>query len=333
MNRYFARQISAQDVVASYAGVRPLLEDESADPAKVTRDYALELDTHGAPILNVFGGKITTFRRLAEEAVDQVCRALRFEGRPWTELAVLPGGDLPGASLAVFLRAMARRFPWLPLHVRERYCRAYGTRMIKLIGAARNLAMMGEEVLPNLYEREIDYLCGYDGPTRHAISSGDGANSPCICRPAARRGWMRGSRTAASVPRVSSSRVASRPERMAGADYVLAIDQGTTSSRAIVFDRERRIRGLGQREHAQFYPRSGWVEHDGAAIWSTQVATIADALAQAGITARDLATIGITNQRETTLLWDRRSGEPVGPAIVWQDRRTAERCAALLAQG
>ena len=162
VNRYFTRQIGAGDVVHAFAGVRPLLEDESADPAKVTRDYALELDGAGAPLLNVFGGKITTFRRLAEEAVDQLCTALKVDAAPWTQLAVLPGGDLPGASLAVFLRAMARRFPWLPIAVRERYARAYGTRIIKLLGAARNLPMMGEEVLPGLYEREIDYLCGYE---------------------------------------------------------------------------------------------------------------------------------------------------------------------------
>jgi len=115
--------------------------------------------------------------------------------------------------------------------------------------------------------------------------------------------------------------------------YVLAIDQGTTSSRAMVFDQERRIAGLGQREHPQAYPHPGWVEHDAAQIWSTQAATIAAALRQAGIGARDLTAIGITNQRETTVLWDRHSGQPIGPAIVWQDRRTAERCAALLADG
>jgi glycerol kinase len=116
-------------------------------------------------------------------------------------------------------------------------------------------------------------------------------------------------------------------------DYVLAIDQGTTSSRAIVFNQQRRITALSQREHPQAYPHSGWVEHDAALIWSTQAATIADALRQAGIGAADLAAIGITNQRETTVLWDRRSGRPVAPAIVWQDRRTAARCAQLLANG
>jgi len=162
VNRYFITQIGAADVVYSYAGVRPLLDDESADAAKVTRDYALELDSRGAPILSVFGGKITTFRRLAEEAVDTLCRALKVDAPPWTRLAVLPGGDLPGASMAVFLRATARRFPWLPTAVRERYVSAYGTRIQRLIGSARTLAMMGEEVLPGLYEREIDYLCGFE---------------------------------------------------------------------------------------------------------------------------------------------------------------------------
>jgi glycerol-3-phosphate dehydrogenase len=162
VNRYFTRKIGPQDVVHSYAGVRPLLEDESTDAAQVTRDYALELDTQAAPILSVFGGKITTFRRLAEEAVNQLCAALHIKAAPWTQLAMLPGGDLPGASLAVYLRAIARRLPWLPVAVRERYARAYGTRIVNLIGTARNLGMMGEEVLPGLYEREIDYLRGYE---------------------------------------------------------------------------------------------------------------------------------------------------------------------------
>jgi len=115
--------------------------------------------------------------------------------------------------------------------------------------------------------------------------------------------------------------------------HILAIDQGTTSSRAMVFDQNRRIAGLGQREHPQFYPHSGWVEHDAVQIWTTQAATITQALDQAGISARELAAIGITNQRETTVVWDRSSGAPIGPAIVWQDRRTADRCAALLADG
>jgi glycerol kinase len=115
--------------------------------------------------------------------------------------------------------------------------------------------------------------------------------------------------------------------------YVLALDQGTTSSRSILFDRSGNIAAVAQREVTQHFPHPGWVEHDPNEIWSTQAATIAEVLAKANATSHDLAAVGITNQRETTLLWDRRSGEPVGRAIVWQDRRTAELCEQLKAAG
>jgi glycerol kinase len=114
---------------------------------------------------------------------------------------------------------------------------------------------------------------------------------------------------------------------------ILAIDQGTTSTRAIVFDGERRIVGVGQQEFAQHFPRSGWVEHDLEEIWATTVATVRRALAEARLEAKDIAAIGITNQRETVAVWERDTGRPVHRAIVWQDRRTAERCAELKAEG
>lgn len=107
---------------------------------------------------------------------------------------------------------------------------------------------------------------------------------------------------------------------------ILALDQGTTSSRAIVFDHAGAIRAVAQREFRQLYPQAGWVEHDPREIWQTQMDTAKKALATAGLAAADIAAIGITNQRETTLLWDRRTGEPVYNAIVWQDRRTAKFC-------
>ena len=115
--------------------------------------------------------------------------------------------------------------------------------------------------------------------------------------------------------------------------HILALDQGTTSSRAIVFDSTATIRAIAQREFRQIFPQPGWVEHDGREIWATQVGVAAEALTRAGITPREVKAIGITNQRETTLLWDRRSGEPLHNAIVWQDRRTAERCDRLKADG
>jgi len=114
---------------------------------------------------------------------------------------------------------------------------------------------------------------------------------------------------------------------------VLALDQGTTSSRAILFDRDGRTLAVARREFAQLYPQAGWVEHDPDEIWSTQIAVAAEAMARAGLAPGDLAAIGITNQRETTVLWDRATGRPVHPAIVWQDRRTAATCDALRARG
>ncbi len=114
---------------------------------------------------------------------------------------------------------------------------------------------------------------------------------------------------------------------------VLALDQGTTSSRAVVFDEAGRVVAAAQQELPPIYPQPGWVEHDPHAIWNTQIATAREALAQSGRSAADIAGIGITNQRETTIVWDRHTGEPVANAIVWQDRRTAAYCAAAKADG
>ena len=114
---------------------------------------------------------------------------------------------------------------------------------------------------------------------------------------------------------------------------VLAIDQGTTSTRAIVFDAQFRVRGTGQQEFPQHFPDSGWVEHDPVDLWQTTLATARAAIERSGVAASTIAAIGITNQRETTIVWDRATGEPVHRAIVWQDRRTADRCAQLRADG
>lgn len=116
-------------------------------------------------------------------------------------------------------------------------------------------------------------------------------------------------------------------------NYILALDQGTTSSRAIVVNREGKIVGIAQQESRQIFPQPGWVEHDPNEIWLTQLAVARQVLRDCGLAASDVAAIGITNQRETTVLWDRASGEPLANAIVWQDRRTAAQCDALRAQG
>jgi glycerol kinase len=116
-------------------------------------------------------------------------------------------------------------------------------------------------------------------------------------------------------------------------DYIIAIDQGTTSSRAIVFDTNFRSVATGQQEFEQHFPDSGWVEHEPEDIWNTTVTTVREAMDKAGISAGDIAAIGITNQRETTLIWDRETGKPIHRAIVWQDRRTAPMCEQLKADG
>ncbi|MBT9371764.1 glycerol kinase GlpK [Rhizobium sp. CSW-27] len=116
-------------------------------------------------------------------------------------------------------------------------------------------------------------------------------------------------------------------------DFILAIDQGTTSTRSIIFDRTYKSRGAGQLEFTQHFPRSGWVEHEAEDLWTTTVETARQAMAAAGVTAAQIAAIGITNQRETALVWDRRTGKAIHRAIVWQDRRTSERCAELRAEG
>src|SRR3954471_14353383 len=137
-----------------------------------------------------------------------------------------------------------------------------------------------------------------------------------------------------STARQDCDRAECPPERSRmSARYVLALDQGTTSSRSLLFDARGHIVSLAQREFTQHFPKPGWVEHDPVEIWQTQRATMLDALRAANAAPRDIAAVGITNQRETTLLWERASGRPVAPAIVWQDRRTATLCEELRAAG
>lgn len=117
------------------------------------------------------------------------------------------------------------------------------------------------------------------------------------------------------------------------AKYVMALDQGTTSSRCIIFNERGLIVSVAQREFKQIYPKGGWVEHDPMEIWATQFSVATEAMAKANIEASEIASIGITNQRETTIVWDKRTGLPVYNAIVWQCRRTAQICDELKEKG
>ena len=116
-------------------------------------------------------------------------------------------------------------------------------------------------------------------------------------------------------------------------NYILALDQGTSSSRSIVFDQDGHIVAMSQREFRQIYPQPGWVEHDPKEIWETQLATAKEVLQKANLKANQIASIGITNQRETTVVWNKQTGEPIYNAIVWQDRRAEPTCAELRQQG
>jgi len=146
--------------------VRPLVEDAAADAKAVTRDYRFELDREGAPLLSVFGGKITTFRKLAEEVIDLLAPLLGNRQGPWTANACLPGGDLFGAvpgnrgvrEFGAFVQALQRQYAWLPPKLVARYARAYGTRIHALLAGCAAPAEMGEEVASGLYAVEIDYL-------------------------------------------------------------------------------------------------------------------------------------------------------------------------------
>ncbi|MBI5332992.1 MAG: glycerol-3-phosphate dehydrogenase [Burkholderiales bacterium] len=166
-SRYLRRPIAPADVVWTYAGVRPLLDDDSANPAAVTRDYLLEHDTHAAPLLTVWGGKITTFRQLAEDAAGDISRMLGQPRSAWTRGAFLPGGDLsgwittsgrPDEDFRRFAAAVQSRWPWLPAELALRWAHAHGSRIELLVGAASGLADLGEEVAPGLFEAELRHL-------------------------------------------------------------------------------------------------------------------------------------------------------------------------------
>ncbi|MES2319099.1 MAG: glycerol-3-phosphate dehydrogenase [Pseudomonadota bacterium] len=172
-NRYFARPISPADVVWTYSGVRPLVQDAASSAAAATRDFRLEHDTDGAPLLSVFGGKITTFRKLAEEAVDWIAPALGNRTPSWTAHACLPGGDLFGERPSKrgvlefddWVARLRERFPWLPAALALRYARAYGTRVDTLLSGCASLADLGREIVPQLFEAEARYLMAHEWAT------------------------------------------------------------------------------------------------------------------------------------------------------------------------
>lgn len=161
-SHYFAQPLTPDDVVQTFSGVRPLLDEGLAAASTLTRDYLLELDTGGAPMLSVFGGKITTYRKLAEEALDRLAPLLQPARGSWTENASLPGADFHGrrsSNAAVtgfddFVQRQQAHYGWLPPPLVARYAHAYGTRIRQLLAGCDDLADMGQEILPGLFEAE-----------------------------------------------------------------------------------------------------------------------------------------------------------------------------------
>lgn len=156
---YFDKEINPVDAVWSYTGVRPLYDDASSNASKVTRDYKLDLDTDGgAAILSVYGGKLTTYRKLAEDVLDMLTPVLRVTEPAWTHSAVLPGGDIDAANYEAFVKQMGAKYSWLDVAVLNDYTRNYGTRMSTIVGSATSMGELGMDYGGGLYQREVDYL-------------------------------------------------------------------------------------------------------------------------------------------------------------------------------
>jgi glycerol-3-phosphate dehydrogenase len=172
-SRYFKQPVVPDDVVWTYAGVRPLVEDQSSDASAVTRDYRFEFDSDGAPLLSIFGGKITTFRKLSEEAVDLIAPCLSNRHGGWTADRCLPGGDVFGTlpanrSVSAFdsyVQQLQNKYAWLAPQLVARYAHAYGTRIDMLLAGRSGIADMGQQIAPGLFAAEVDYWMQHEWAT------------------------------------------------------------------------------------------------------------------------------------------------------------------------
>jgi D-erythritol 1-phosphate dehydrogenase len=168
VNRYFKIELRPTDVLQAFSGVRPLYDDNAANPSAVTRDYVFDVDAPGggAALLSVFGGKITTYRKLAEHALEKLKPFFPKMGAAWTQVATLPGGDMPGADFGALLTEIARRYPWLPTPVAAGYARRYGTRTHEMLRGAASLVDLGRPFGGTFYEREARFLIAQEWATK-----------------------------------------------------------------------------------------------------------------------------------------------------------------------
>ena len=156
VSEYFRSPVTPDEVVSTYAGIRPLYEDHSARNSTVTRDYVFSIDVDGPPLLSVYGGKLTTYRRLAEHALAKLGKHLALAGAPWTAAAALPGGDM--GDVGTFAGRMRKRYPWAPEDLLDRLSSAYGTRIDRVLRGAASVADLGEHFGGGLYEAELRHL-------------------------------------------------------------------------------------------------------------------------------------------------------------------------------
>ena len=161
-NDYFETSVTPRDVVWTYSGIRPLFDDHAENASEVTRDYVLHLDPAPAPMLSVYGGKITTYRRLAERAVDMLAGPLRAKGSRWTADAPLPGGDIPNADIGAFTAQCATRYSWLPERLLRHFIRHYGTDILALLAGRSSVDDLGEHFGARLYAAEVAYLVEHE---------------------------------------------------------------------------------------------------------------------------------------------------------------------------
>ncbi|HBF29676.1 glycerol-3-phosphate dehydrogenase [Rhizobium sp.] len=159
VNRYFKEKLRRSDVIESFSGVRPLFDDGKGNPSAVTRDYVFDLDeTGGAPLLNVFGGKITTFRKLSEHALQKLGPFFPAMGPDWTATSTLPGGEIANADYVAFAETLRRNYPWMPRSLLQHYGRLYGARITGIVEDAKVLSDLGRHFGGELYEAEVRYL-------------------------------------------------------------------------------------------------------------------------------------------------------------------------------
>ena len=309
----------------TWAGVRALVREEGVSEGDVSRKHALfDHDRRDgvAGVLSVVGGKLTAYRAIAEEVTDLAARRLAHQKTPIdrSRQATSPTADklLPGAdgsrSRAIAALAASDASLAEPLCLHQQGIAAEIAHAVN-----REWAITIGDVLLRRTALGLAPCQGLDCLDAVADLMGRAARLGRRASEERDRGVLSRDRAHASLQREMSA--------------VLALDQGTTGSAALVFDVAGTVRGSADREIARSYPASGHVEHDPDEIFATTVAVGREALAAAGLGARDVAAIGITNQRETTVVWERDTGKPIHPAVVWQSRASAKICESLRARG